>query len=260
MNFFDILDFGILDVLDIFLVALLLYYVYQLVKGTAAINIFIGIVVIAGFWKITQLLEMRMISGIVGSFIDIGLIALMIVFQQEIRKFLLLIGSTNFTAKSRYSKYFKFLKQEEAATSLNVDAVLAACQVMGKSKTGALLVLERTTNLDFVARTGDSMNIEVTQPIVESIFFKNSPLHDGAAIIRGNHIVATRVILPVSNERNIPLNYGLRHRAAIGITEKTDALCLVVSEETGKISYIKNATFVDYGSLEQLSERIKRDL
>ncbi|MEM9650119.1 MAG: DNA integrity scanning protein DisA nucleotide-binding domain protein, partial [Bacteroidota bacterium] len=122
------------------------------------------------------------------------------------------------------------------------------------------LVLERTNSLDFVKITGDSMNIEITQPILESIFFKNSPLHDGAAVIQDNFITATRVILPVSNDRNIPLRFGLRHRAAVGITEKTDAVCLVVSEETGAISYIKNGEFVPHKGLEELSNLLKKDL
>jgi len=120
--------------------------------------------------------------------------------------------------------------------------------------------MERTNSLDFIKSTGDKMSIEITQPILESIFYKNSPLHDGAAIVQGNKITATRVILPVSNERNIPLRYGLRHRAAIGITESTDALCLVVSEETGQISYIKDRSFVPFKTLDELSEKVKKDL
>ncbi len=131
---------------------------------------------------------------------------------------------------------------------------------MASSKTGAILVLERNNSLDFIKSSGDQMNIEINQPIIESIFYKNSPLHDGAAVIVDNYIVATRVILPVSNERNIPLRFGLRHRAAVGITEKTDALCIVVSEETGLISYIKNGEFVLYNSLNQLGTMLKQDL
>ena len=131
---------------------------------------------------------------------------------------------------------------------------------MGISKTGAIIVIERNNSLDFIKSSGDKMNIEITQPIIESIFYKNSPLHDGAAIVQDNYITATRVILPVSNERTIPLRFGLRHRAAVGITEKTDAICLVVSEETGLISYIKNGEFVLYKSLEELNQMLKKDL
>ncbi|RRQ49181.1 TIGR00159 family protein [Maribacter algicola] len=260
MDFLNFIDFKITDILDIVLVAVLLYYIYKLVRGSAAINIFIGIVIVWAFWKLTELLGMQMISSIVGAFMQVGLIALIIVFQQEIRKFLLMIGSTNFANKRNFVKHFKFLKQEGDTTSIDVEAIVKACEKMSSSKTGAILVIERGNSLDFIKSTGDRMNIEVTQPIIESIFYKNSPLHDGAAVIVDNYIVATRVILPVTNERSIPLRYGLRHRAAIGITEKTDALCLVVSEETGQISYIKNGEFILFESNAQLITLLKKDL
>ena len=131
---------------------------------------------------------------------------------------------------------------------------------MSISRTGAIFVIKRSNSLDFVKSTGDAMNVEVNQPIIESIFYKNSPLHDGAAIIENNQITATRVILPLSTERNIPLRFGLRHRAAIGITERTDAVALVLSEETGLISYINNGEFVSYKDLSDLSNKIKSDL
>ncbi len=260
MDSLNFLDFKITDILDIILVAILLYYIYKLVRGSVAINIFIGIVIVWGFWKLTELLGMKMISSMVGAFMQVGLIALIIVFQQEIRKFLLMIGSTNLSNKRNFMKHFKFLKQEGLITSVDVDAILSACDTMSGIKTGALMVIQRNNSLDFVKSSGDKMYIEISQPIIESIFYKNSPLHDGAAIIVNNYIVATRVILPVSNERNIPLHYGLRHRAAVGITEKTDALALTVSEETGHISYIKNGQFVDYDDLIELSAIIKEDL
>lgn len=260
MDSLNFLDFKITDILDIILVAILLYYIYKLVRGSVAINIFIGIVIVWGFWKLTELLGMEMISSMVGAFMQVGLIALIIVFQQEIRKFLLMIGSTNFSNKRNFLKHFKFLKQEGLSTSIDVDAILSACGTMSSTKTGAIMVIQRNNSLDFVKSSGDKMYIEISQPIIESIFYKNSPLHDGAAIIVNNYIVATRVILPVSNERNIPLHYGLRHRAAVGITEKTDALALIVSEETGNISYIKNGEFVDFDDLIELSAIIKEDL
>jgi len=260
LDFLNFLDFGITDLIDILLVAILLYYFYRLVRGTVAINIFIGIVIIWAFWKFTQLLDMRMTSSMVGGFMQVGLIALIIVFQQEIRKFLLVIGSTNFAKQRRFVKHFKFLKQDGISLALDVDALMGACEKMGKTGTGAILVIERDTSLDFIKSSGDSMQIEVNQPILESIFYKNSPLHDGAAIIKGNYIVATRVILPVSRERSIPQRFGLRHRAAVGITERTDALALVVSEETGLISYIKNGEFVLFKDLEELGKMIRKDL
>lgn len=260
MDFFNFLDFKVTDIIDIVLVAILLYYIYKLVRGTVAINIFIGIVIVWGFWKLTELLEMKMISSMIGGFMQVGLIALIIVFQQEIRKFLLMIGSTNFANKRNFIKRFKFLRPEGIADETNIEAILAACDKMCKSKTGAILVFERNNSLEFVKSSGDKMYVAVNQPIIESIFYKNSPLHDGAAIIKNNYIVATRVILPISKERNIPLRFGLRHRAAVGVTEKTDALALVVSEESGSLSYIKNGEFVFFNDLTELAGIIKEDL
>jgi uncharacterized protein (TIGR00159 family) len=257
--FDDLLKFTIIDVIDILLVALLLYYVYKLIKGTVAINIFIGIIIIYLVWRLTSALNMELLSSIFGGFMSVGIIALIVVFQPEIRKFLLMIGSTNFASKSGLLKRFKFLRTQ-SINETDADIVVSACVKMGSSKTGALIVLERNNNLDFLVATGDEMNIKVTQPILESIFFKNSPLHDGAIIIANNIVKATRVILPINNEKNIPDRFGLRHRAAIGVTEKTDALALVVSEETGQISYIKNGEFVIYKNTEELIEKIKNDL
>ena len=189
----------------------------------------------------------------------VGIIALIVVFQPEIRKFLLLVGSTNIGGKKGLFKNFKFLKNDDQ-TSTDVDAIIKACTKMGTTNTGALIVLERNNNLDFLITTGDAMNIVVSQPIIESIFFKNSPLHDGAIIIDQNVVKATRVILPVNNEKNIPARFGLRHRAAVGITEKTDALALCVSEETGQISYIKGGEFVMFKDTDNLKTKIKEDL
>ena len=257
--FDDLLKFTVLDVIDIILVALLLYYIYKLIKGTVAINIFVGIVIIYLIFLLVDALQMKMLTKILGGFMSVGLIALIVVFQPEIRKFLLMIGSTNIGSKSGLTKRLNFLRTQ-AIHETEAETVVAACVKMGSSKTGALIVLERNNNLDFLLSTGDEMNIKVTQPILESIFFKNSPLHDGAIIIANNVIKATRVILPVNNEKNIPERFGLRHRAAIGITEKTDALAVVVSEETGQISYIKNGEFIMYKNSEELVEKIKEDL
>ncbi len=259
MDQFKFWDFGIIDFIDVFLVAILLYYIYKLVKGTVAINIFIGIIVIYAVWKLTDFLKMSMLHNIFDGFMKVGIIALIVVFQPEIRKFLLMVGSTNLGRKGKFFSRMKFLKTE-IETETNVDAIITACSKMGATLTGALIVLERNNNLDFLISTGDDMNINVTQPIIESIFFKNSPLHDGAIIIANNVVKATRVILPVNNEKKIPERFGLRHRAAIGITEKTDALAIVVSEESGQISYIKNGEFIIYKDTHDLIEMIKRDL
>jgi uncharacterized protein (TIGR00159 family) len=258
----ELLDFAeirIIDIIDVVLVAFLLYYVYKLVKGTVAINIFVGIVILYAIWKLTELLEMELFSKILGGFLGVGMFALIVVFQQEIRKFLLMLGSTNFGAQRKFLRQFKLLSSDGGSIT-NVKAIIEACKKMGTTNTGAIIVLQRNNSLDFVKSTGDEMHVEVNQPIVESIFFKNSPLHDGAMIIEDNIITATRVILPVSNDRSIPLRFGLRHRAAVGITEKTDAICLVVSEENGQVSYLKNGDFVLYDTFEELTKQIEKDL
>lgn len=255
----DFINFSLLDALDILLVALLLYYIYKLLRGTVAINIFIGIALIFLIWKITQALKMEMLSRILGYLLSGGVIALIIVFQQEIRKFLLMIGTTNFASKRNFLKQINFLKSEMSSET-DVEVLLDSCKKLSKTRTGALVVLERTNKLDFIINTGDTMNAQLNEALIESIFYKNSPLHDGATIIRDNYIVATRVVLPVSNSTNIPSRFGMRHRAAIGISEKTDALCLLVSEETGEISYIKDGNFELYADYDELLEKLKADI
>ena len=236
-----------------------MYYVYKLIKGTVAVNIFIGIIIIYLVWRVTALLDMQMLHRIFDGFIKVGIIALIVVFQPEIRKFLLMVGSTNIGNRGGFLKRFNFLSKV-VETETDVDAIISACTKMGATNTGALIILERNNNLDFLVSTGDETNMKVSQPIIESIFFKNSPLHDGAIIIDNNIVKATRVILPVNNEKNIPERFGLRHRAAIGITEKTDSIAIVVSEETGQTSYIKNGAFEIYKDTTELIEKLKVDL
>ena len=259
MDALDFLHISFLDILDIVLVAILLYYMYQLIRGTAAYNIFIGIAIIYMIWKLTLAVKMELLSDILGKFLGGGFIALIIVFQQEIRKFLLMVGSTNFSSKKGFLKHLKFIKTE-ITTPSEVDEIVSFCEEMSKIKTGVLIVLARNNSLEFVKITGDPQHIEVNKPILKSIFYKNSPLHDGAVIIEDNIITATRVILPIENTIDIPARFGLRHRAALGITTRTDALALVVSEETGQISYINNGVFVLFEDTEDLKEIIKEDL
>lgn len=258
MNPFDFIKIGLLDVIDIVLVAVLLYYVYKLVKGTVAINIFLGIALLFIIYKITLALGLKMFSGILGALLGVGAVGIMIVFQQEIRKFLLMLGTTNYTNKRNLIKQLRFLRSE-VKTDTDVESIVAACFKMGETKTGALIVFERTNNLDFIKNTGDRINAQVSMPVLESIFFKNSPLHDGAIIIRDNYITAARIVLPITQSR-LPKRFGLRHKAAVGITERTDALCLVVSEETGQVSYFKNGEFILYKKPEELIEKIRQDL
>ena len=262
MDFFrEILNFSIVDLLDIILVATVLYYTYKLLRGTVAINIFIGIILIYVLWRGTLILEMELLSSIIGGFMSVGIIALIVVFQPEIRKFLLMIGSANISNKGSFFEKIKFFKNQKLQKdSTEINSIISACYNMSKSKTGALIVLERNNNLNFLRDSGDQMNITVSQPILESIFFKNSPLHDGAIIISDNIIRATRVVLPINNETKISGKYGLRHRAAVSITERTDAIAIVVSEQNGKISYIKNGEFISFESENNLHNLLKEDV
>lgn len=255
--FYDIL----IPVIDIILVGIMLYYVYKLVRGTAAINIFLGFVIIYIIWWLTDLVNMPILSNILGGFISVGVIALIVVFQQEIRKFLLLLGSSNFTNNKNIIKKFNlFFRITKKQTLMNIEELINACEIFKKNKTGALFVIERSNSLDFVRNTGDQLNLEISTPIIESIFFKNSPLHDGAVIIEGNFITGARVILPMSENENIDSRLGLRHRAAFGITEKTDAIAIVVSEEKGKITFIKNGEIHPYQDIENLKTMIEVEM
>ena len=255
----DFIDFSFLDVLDVLLVAILIYNIYKLLRGTVAINIFIGIALIFMIWQMTQLLKMEMLSNILEYLLGGGAIALIIVFQQEIRKFLLMIGTTNVASRRNFLKQINFLKSE-IRSETDTDIILKACKKLSTTKTGALIVMERTNSLDFLINTGDAMNAQVNIALLESIFYKNSPLHDGATIIRDNFVIATRVILPVSEDPKIPSRFGLRHRAEIGVSEKTDAICLLVSEETGEISYIKDGNFELFTDNKELQEKLRNDI
>ena len=260
MKDLDFLEITFIDIIDIILVTVLLFYLYKLLRGTVAINIFIGIVIIYLIWKLTDVLNMNVLSNLLGKFISVGFFALIVVFQQEIRKFLLLLGSTNFTTKKNILKYFKFLNNTNEIISLDIKTLILSCEKMSSEKTGAIIVIERENNLEFLKNTGDKTKIRITSQILETIFFKNSPLHDGAVIIKDNSIIATRIVLPVSESESIPKNFGLRHKAGIGISEKTDSIVLVISEQTGKVSYIKDGEFENFISFKKLSNQIKKDL
>ena len=227
----------VFDIIDILLVATLFYTIYRLLKGTSAMSIFIGIVAIFLFWQIVKALQMEMLTAILGAFVSVGFIALIIIFQPEIRRFLFTIGDQ--AREGKLAHKFKFLKVR-SNVDLNIDPITQACLNMSEIKQGALILITRKNNLDDIVATGVVVNADISNSLIENIFFKNSPLHDGAMIIRHNRITAARCILPVSNKTNIPGHYGLRHRAAVGVTEVNDCVALVVSEETGHISMIIN--------------------
>lgn len=261
MNQLEFLQFSLIDVIDIVLVAVLLYYLYKLLRGTVAINIFLGIVIIYLIWVITDALNMDVLSNILGNFISVGFFALIVVFQQEIRKFLLLLGSTNYTRRNSLARFFTFLNSDgQQDTSLDTSTLIASCERMAETKTGAIIVLERSNSLDFLKATGDATRIQISPQILETIFFKDNPLHDGAVIISGNYIKATRVVLPVTESSTLPKRFGLRHKAAVGITEKTDALAVVVSEQRGEVVYVKDGEIECFKSLRELEHNLKQDL
>lgn len=250
-----------LDIIDVIITAFLLYKIYDLLKGTVAINIFLGIIAIYILWWLcSRVLDMKLLGGILGQFIGVGVLALIIVFQQEVRRFLILLGSKNIFKNSRIARRF-FIKgfQFDSETKTDFKPIIKACTGMAKSKTGAIIVIERKTDLNFYAETGDVLNADLSKRAIESIFFKNSPLHDGAIIISGNKIKAARCVLPVTDNTDLPAQYGMRHRAALGITEQSDAIAIIVSEETGSISVAvdgKIETNLDPEDLEQYLNEI----
>lgn len=231
----------LLDIIDILLVAIILYELYRLVRGTVAINIFIGIMAVYIFWKIVKALEMELLSEIIGQFVSVGVIALIVVFQKEIRQFLLLLGTPRFIKeRSRWFSLFKI--QVRPQVPLLVNPIISACRLMSSQKTGALIVITRRNELSEYTNTGESIDSMISDSLITNIFFKNSPLHDGAIIIARNRIVAARCILPLTRSESFPVTFGLRHRAAVGISEQTDAIAIVVSEQTGDIAYAKDGT------------------
>ncbi|MGE0566358.1 MAG: diadenylate cyclase CdaA [Bacteroidia bacterium] len=234
----EIISFTISDGIDIFLVAIILYLFYNLVKGTAAINIFIGLAFIYLIYFLVRAAELELLSSLLGKFVNVGVIVVMIVFQQEIRKFLLFIGSNEMIKKGNFKKIIRLNLSEaiEQTEKLAIDEIVRACFNMSETKTGALIVICRKSDLKYYIQTGIILDSVINEKAIENVFFKNSPLHDGAIIIRDNRIVAARCVLPVSEREDFPVQLGMRHRAAVGISEATDAIALSVSEQTGAVS------------------------
>ncbi len=253
------IQIGFLDILDILLVALLIYEIYRLIRGSVAINLFIGIAAVYFIWKLVVALQMELLSEILGAFIGVGFIALLIVFQPEIRQFLLFFGSPAFLESMPKRVRFLFGKINRAESPLDVDRIIMAIRHLSDSKTGALLVLSKKHDLRQIIDTGEKFTSDISSDLIESLFFKNSPLHDGAVIIRENKIVAARCILPVTKSKRIDATLGLRHRAAVGITEQTDALALIVSEETGNISYSKRGVIINHVATHQLKTFLEKE-
>ena len=246
------IEFSIKDLIDILLVAYLLYQTYRLMKDSGSINIFVGILVFIGCWiVVSQVLEMRLLGSIFDKLVSVGVLALIVLFQDDIRKFLVTVGSHN-----RWRHLLRFLKnnKQEKVERADIMPIVMACMSMSKTKTGALMVIEKNLPLNEIIRSGETINADVNQRLIENIFFKNSPLHDGAMVISQKRITAAGCLLPVSHSMDIPKSMGLRHRAALGISQETDALAIVVSEETGGITVAHRGSLHRRLTAEQLEK------
>lgn len=248
------LDVTWVDLIDIGLVSVLLYQVYKLIRGSIAVNIFLGILALYLIYLIVRAAQMELLATILGQFMGVGVLAMIILFQPEIRKFLLVIGrGTEFR-----ENFLKNLAQwrTQYPDDSYIHEVIEAVKTLKATKTGALIVFSRDTELKFYAETGERLDSEVTKGLLISIFNKNSPLHDGAVIIYKGRIKAARCVLPVSENDNLPPHYGMRHRSAIGMSESTDTLVLTVSEETGRLILARNGKYLRGLKLKQVEQKI----
>lgn len=233
------LDVRWIDIIDILLVSVLLYQVYKLLKGSVAVRVLLGFLSLYLIYLIVRAAQMDMLAGILGQFMGVGVIAAIVIFSQEIRKFLLILGKTTFR-EDGILQSIMIWKKKELKESTNISPVIEAAKTLSASNTGALMVFSRTSELKFYADSGDLIDAYISKRLLVSIFNKYSPLHDGAIIINQGKIKAARCILPVSERENLPAQYGMRHRAALGMSEATDTLTLIISEETGQMSLARN--------------------
>jgi uncharacterized protein (TIGR00159 family) len=248
-----------LDLLDILLVAFLLYQLYRLLKGTVAFNIVVGLFSIYLLWLLIRLLKMELMESIMGQFIGVGVIALIIVFHPEIRRFLVFVG-THYNLNRVFAlDQLLGTTKKKTINQVQIDILADACVSMAKSNTGALIVITLKSELNEQINTGEKLNAKISSSLLRTIFFKNSPLHDGAVIIRGNRIAAAGCILPLT-QKEIDKSMGLRHRAAIGITEASDAVCIIVSEERGWISFAKDGEIIRRISKEHLMSLLAENI
>ena len=256
------IEIGLKDIIDILLVALMLYYIYRLMRESRSLNVFIGIMMFVVVWIfVSQVLEMRLLGTILDKLVSVGVIALIVLFQDDIRKVLYNLGAHQ--RMRRLSAFFttkKMRQRKKGSVKQDIMPVVMACMNMGRNKVGALIVFERSMPLDEIVGTGDRINADINQRLIENIFFKNSPLHDGAMIISDHRIKAASCILPVSHDLDIPKELGLRHRSAMGIAQESDALAIVVSEETGTISTAIRGEFRLRLSAEELESILTKEL
>lgn len=249
------IPFTFIDFLDILLVAGLLFIVYKAMKGTSAPYIMVGIVIIYLVWVVVKALNMELLSTILGQIISVGVIALLVIFQPELRRFLFTLGMR----QKEMDFISRFLSIQRKHSSTKTSPIASACRDMSEEKIGALIVFRRKDDLQFVIESGIALDATITVSLIKNIFFKNAPLHDGAVVIENNRIIAAKCILPVT-QSNVPKSYGTRHRAAIGLSEMTDAVVLVVSEETGAISIIKGGKVKSKIDPQKLNSQLKQAL
>lgn len=259
INIFGFLPFGWLDLVDILLVSFLLFKLYELIRGTIAIRIFIGIISIYLLWLIVTALNMQLMSQIFRQFINAGVIALIIVFQQEIRRFLLAIGdSTFFRNIGAKGGLWTYLGKTTQKMSTNLHAISEAVYNLAKTHTGALIVIDKQADLQNLLESGRKLNADINAALIESIFFKNSPLHDGALVVRNNKMVAASCTLPLTQQNGLPQSFGMRHRAAIGVSEELNVVAIIVSEETGTVSLAHNGRVETHENKTKFRERLQQ--
>ena len=254
---FDFINISFIDVLDILMVGLLIYWLIRVVRGTSAVNIFLGILLLYVIWIASRALGMKLLSFILGQVLGVGVVALLVIFQPEIRRFLLRISSSTTAAQKGVFKFFRHTRSGGMAPR-ELEELTAACRKMSETKTGALIVLRHGSGLGDILDTGDEIDARINRRLIENIFFKNTPLHDGAMIVSEDRILAARCTLPITQRQDIPAHYGMRHRAAIGLSEVSDASVIVVSEETGNISFVNAGNIRTMGSITELHLAIEQ--
>ncbi|MBR1465730.1 MAG: diadenylate cyclase CdaA [Bacteroidaceae bacterium] len=240
------IDFGIKDAIDIIAVAFLLYYFYKLMKDSGSLHTFYGILIFVVLWIIVSpILEMKLMGTIFDKLVSVGVLALIILFQEDIRRFFLTLGSNN-----QFGVFRKIFSKKKTKSEENpaIMQIVRACGFMSKNNIGALIIIEQNMSLSDIVHRGEVLDANINAQLIKNIFFKNSPLHDGAMVIRNNRISAAACILPVSHNTDISKDYGLRHRAALGITQQSDAVAIAVSEETGLITIAQRGKFVKQGA------------
>lgn len=241
------------EVVDLAIVLFLLFQIFKFVRGTAAMRIFVGAVAIYIIYKTTQFFRMELMTEILGQFIGVGFITLIIVFQQEIRKFLLLIASPKIYNRFLFTKWlFRIKSKNENIENTMIDPIVSVCEKFSKNQTGALIIVSSNDDLEAYKTLGEILDSEIKATLLEAIFHKESPLHDGAVLIAGNRILAARCVLPISDRPDLPGELGLRHRAAIGVTENSGATAIVVSEQNGSISLCSGGKLKNNVSIKRL--------